>query len=265
MYICICICIYVCSFFLFLISKKIEVEYFFIVSINHILTIFVVYYYLIIIMNSTTIFRFKFSNEFIEQLTPFAKLHQYSDRHVYKEEWSRWVANNDELICNEGLRLKSIGYDGNIHDKMYRSGRYYFRNKTDKEVRTRRKYISLEHEIIVAMDNHISVNFHLHAFKPSSAYEQFCIEMCDLLTNELNRLIEDLTDGIRKEDIWSKFKKTYKNRYYLFQKNYSIHNVTEEGRRYLNDLDEHYSGENKIKIMDSDNTNTNTNTNTENK
>ena len=109
---------------------------------------------------NTPIFRFKFSNEFIEQLTPFAKLHQYSDRDVYKEEWARWVANNDELICNEGLRLKNIGYDGNIHHKMYKSGRYYFRNKTEKQIKTRRQYISLEHEIITTMDEHISINFH---------------------------------------------------------------------------------------------------------
>ena len=167
---------------------------------------------------NTPIFRFKFSNEFIEQLTPFAKLHQYSDRHVYKEEWTRWVANNDELICNEGLRLKHVGYDGNIHDKMYKSGRYYFRNKTNKDVQTRRKYISLEHEIIVAMDEHISANFHVvPKFKPSSGYEQFYLDCGTLLNNELDRLVDD----IRKEDIWSKFKKTYKNRYYLFQKNYS--------------------------------------------
>ena len=171
--------------------------------------------------NNSPIFRFKFSNEFIEQLTPFAKLHQYSDRHVYKEEWTRWVANNDELICNEGLRLKNIGYDGNIHAKMYKSGRYYFRNKTDKEVQTRRKYISLEHEIIVAMDEHISTNFQVvPTFKPLYGYEQFCINYSSLLTSELERLVEEFSDDIRKEDIWSKFKKTYKNRYYLFQKNY---------------------------------------------
>ena len=153
------------------------------------------------------IFRFKFSNEFIEQLTPFAKLHQYSDRHVYKEEWGRWVANNDELICNEGVRLKNIGYDGNIHDKMYKSGRYYFRNKTDKEVRTRRKYISLEHEVITTMDKHISTHFHNSTFKPSTAYEQFCNDSSGLLTDESNRLKEELQDEIHKEDIWSKFKK----------------------------------------------------------
>jgi hypothetical protein len=167
------------------------------------------------------IFRFKFSNEFIEHLTPFAKLHQYSDRHVYKEEWSKWLANNDELVSNESLRLKNIGYDGNIHDKMYKSGRYYFRNKTDKEIRSRRKYISLEHEIIVAMDEHISTNFHFPTFKPSSGYEQFSSDYSVLLNKEQKRLLEEFADdNLQKEGVWYKFKKTYKNRYFLFQKNY---------------------------------------------
>ena len=37
----------------------------------------------------TDIFRFKFTQEFIDQLTPFAKLYQYSDRITYTEKWDR--------------------------------------------------------------------------------------------------------------------------------------------------------------------------------
>ena len=201
---------------------------------------------------NTPIFRFKFSNEFIEQLTPFAKLHQYSDRDVYKEEWARWVANNDELICNEGLRLKNIGYDGNIHHKMYKSGRYYFRNKTEKQIKTRRQYISLEHEIITTMDEHISINFHSPTFKPSTAYEQFCNDSSDLLTDESNRLKEELQDEIHKEDIWSKFKKTYKNRYYLFQKNHGRRQDMTERE----DRNEEYIKYIETQLYDTKNTNT---------
>ena len=85
------------------------------------------------------IFRFKFSDEFIGQLTPFAKLHQHSDRNTYKEEWQRWVENNDEIILNETTRLTELGYNGNITDKMYKSGRYYFRNKKEQQPRKRRQ------------------------------------------------------------------------------------------------------------------------------
>jgi hypothetical protein len=183
------------------------------------------------ISTTNTIFRFKFSKNFIEHLLPFAKLHQYTDRHIYKEEWTRWVNNNDELIYNESIRLKNIGYDGDINNKMYKSGRYYFRNKTAKEVQPRRKYISLEHEIITAMDQHICTNFHLPHFKPSTSYEQFCLDSTELLKSESERLLQELQDEIHKDDIQDKFKKTYKNRYYLFQKNHI-------GRRDTIDLNE---------------------------
>ena len=174
------------------------------------------------IENNPVIFRFKFSDEFTSQLIPFSKLHQYDDRHMYKEEWTRWVTNNDELIGNETRRLKSLGYDGDIYGKMYKSGRYYFRNKTEQVVKTRRKYISLEHEILAAMDEHISINYHMPQFKPSNAYEQFCIEYKDTISNENERISEENHDGMTKEDILLKMKKTYKNRYYLFKQNQTI-------------------------------------------
>jgi len=138
---------------------------------------------------------------------------------MYKEEWTRWVTNNDGLIDTESRRLKSLGYDGDIHDKMYKSGRYYFRNKTEHTVKTRRKYISLEHEILGAMDEHISVNYHMPHFKPATAYDQFCIEYKDVIQSEVERISEENHDGMTKDDILLKMKKTYKNRYYLFKQN----------------------------------------------
>ena len=163
------------------------------------------------------IFRFKFSDEFANQLYPFAKLHQYDDRHTYKEEWTRWLTNNDELIDTEIRRLKGLGYDGDIISKMYKSGRYYFRNKTtSNDAKQRRKYISLEHNMIDAMDEHLNTNYYLPCFKPSIAYEQFCMEYENLVNDEKERLLqEELVD----EDIYSKLKKTYKNRYFLFKQN----------------------------------------------
>ena len=70
-------------------------------------------------------FRFKFSTTFIEHITSFAKLYQSVDRHTYKQEWIRWTTNNNELIETETHLLRDKGYNGNIMDKMYRSGRFY--------------------------------------------------------------------------------------------------------------------------------------------
>ena len=163
------------------------------------------------------IFRFKFSDEFTKQLYPFAKLHQYDDRHVYKEEWTRWLTNNSELIDTEITRLKGLGYDGDIVSKMYKSGRYYFRKKaSSSDAKKRRKYISLEHDMIDAMDEHINTNYYLPCFKPSIAYEQFCMEYENLVNAEKERLVQE---ELLAEDIYSKLKKTYKNRYFLFKQN----------------------------------------------
>jgi hypothetical protein len=163
------------------------------------------------------IFRFNFSDDFANQLYPFAKLHQYDDRHTYKEEWARWLTNNDELIDAEVTRLKGLGYDGDIIGKMYKSGRYYFRKKTSSnDIKTRRKYTSLCHDMIDAMDEHININYYLPCFKPSIAYEQFCMEYETLLNDETERLLQE---ELVHKDIYSKLKKTYKNRYFLFKQN----------------------------------------------
>jgi len=164
--------------------------------------------------NNNLIFRYKFSAEFVEQLLSFAKLHQYDNRHVYKEEWARWIDNNDTIVDTECTRLKNLGYDGNILDKMYKSSRYYFRNKTSYDTKTRRKYISIDPDIIYAIDEHINVNYYLPGYKPSIAYEQFCMEYESLLDEETERLLQE---NIINSDIQDKFKKTYKNRYYLFK------------------------------------------------
>jgi len=161
-----------------------------------------------------TIFRFKFSAEFNNQLLSFSKLHQHDDRITYKDNWTLWLQTNDQMIDEESRRLREQGYDGNIIDKMYKSGRYYYRKKTPKqEPKKRRKYIPIECDVIEQMDKHIADNADSLTFKPSSAFELFTNEFKDLIEEETNRLLEK---ELSKEDIKLKFKKTYKNRYFIF-------------------------------------------------
>jgi len=161
------------------------------------------------------IFRFKFTQEFIDQLTYFAKLYQYSDKITYKEHWDRWIENNDEMISRETTRLNEIGYTGNITDKMYKSGRYYFRNKKQQEPKQRRKYISIDQDLIEHINNHIQ---NCSENKPSNSYEQFCDIYSNQLQEEMNRLLEDEHLNLNKYMIREKFKKTFKNRYFLSNK-----------------------------------------------
>ena len=77
-------------------------------------------------------FRFEFSKQFIHELSRFSKVHQYDERHTYKKEWTAWKSDQAiaQIMEMERRRLEENGYAGNIEDKMFKSGRYYFRKKT---------------------------------------------------------------------------------------------------------------------------------------
>jgi hypothetical protein len=83
-------------------------------------------------MATTTTYRHEFSKTFIEALSKFSKVHQYDDRHTYKSEWTKWTQQENiaEAIELEKRRLTNNGYVGNIDDKMFKAGRYYFRKKS---------------------------------------------------------------------------------------------------------------------------------------
>jgi len=76
-------------------------------------------------------FRFEFNKDFIAELSRFSKVHQFDERRTYKEEWQKWKMNPeiDEVVTKEIRRLEECGYKGDIEDKMFKSGRYYFRKK----------------------------------------------------------------------------------------------------------------------------------------
>jgi hypothetical protein len=165
----------------------------------------------------TNIFRFKLSAEFYNQLVSFSKLHQHDDRITYKHNWDRWVHSNNNIIENESNRLTEQGYTGNIIDKMYKSGRYYYRTKKPtNEPKKRRKYIAIEPDLIENMDNHIKDNINSTTFKPSYAYDVFTKEYDSVILIEIDKLIEN---GLDIEQIKLKIKKTYKNRYFLHIQN----------------------------------------------
>jgi hypothetical protein len=170
-----------------------------------------------IISSKSIIFRFKLADSLIERINLFAKLYQYSDRVTYKEEWSRWIENNTETISQEKNRLAELGYTGNLTNKMYKSGRYYFRNKKENTPRKRRQYISIDKALIKMMDNYIAECS--RDIKPSICYLTFCEteSIYILIEKEITRLL--LVDGLRSKDlIKDKIKKTFKNRYFLITK-----------------------------------------------
>ena len=161
------------------------------------------------------VYRFKFTDKVTETITKFAKIHQFDDRHDYKEAWNEWLEENEDLVNDETKRLQELGYDKDVKDKMFKSGRYYFRKKTGNTTTPvkRRDYITIDHTIIIAMDKHIIENLNKDGYTPAKGYDMFCEENTDLLSREIVQLVK--TSAIDAKQLADKIKKTYKNRYFI--------------------------------------------------
>lgn len=161
------------------------------------------------------IFRYKFTESFMNELYIFSKVHQYDHRNDFKEAWNVWTEDNINIVSDEVKRLEELGYVGDILDKMFKSARYYFRKKTTekKAPQQRCDYVGVNRELLNKIDEHIKTNINNDDYKPSDAFDDFCKENIEVLKEEVKRLyIVGLRDHIV---IKNKIKKTYKNRYFI--------------------------------------------------
>jgi len=161
------------------------------------------------------IYRFKFTEDFMEELYKFSKIHQFDERKDFKESWKLWTEENQEIIDKETIRLTNLGYDGDVMNKMFKSARYYFRKKSTekKEPRQRRQYISVNRELLEAMDNHIKENIFNVDYQPKTGFVSFCKANEVLLKETITNILEQGVKDTRL--IEDKIKKTYKNRYFI--------------------------------------------------
>ena len=180
------------------------------------------------------VLRFEFSTALIEHVTAFAQMHQYDDRKTYKAAWTVWMANDEiAAIFNADVkRLTDLGYKGDVADKLYKSGRYYFRQKTygfpnlslqPEPMGVRgaliapRRYVLLSRELLSAMDDHIERGLRQQTdFTPAKGFAAFALGL-DVASyhSEIARLSEIMSTG---EAVGDKIKKTYKNRYFMLVK-----------------------------------------------
>ena len=167
-------------------------------------------------INTAQIFRFKFTEEFMVDLYKFAKIHQYDHRKDFKEAWTVWTEENEDLVLEETDRLHNLGYDGDILDKMFKSARYYFRKKSPvkAEPKQRRQYISVSHELLEAMDAHIRTNIGLKDYQPKTGFVNFYEANNTLILQTFRSFGQQNIKDV--EFIQTKLKKTYKNRYFMF-------------------------------------------------
>jgi hypothetical protein len=176
-------------------------------------------------------FRFIYSSVFIKELEYFSKIHQYDDRKTFKEEWLKWIEGDEinTLIENEINLAINQGYSGDIMDKMFKSARYYYRKKNNKQMddeydnkygEEEQNFSGLSKEMIRVMDKHIItiINKYIDetnmvsTVNPATAFDDFCITHVDEITKEIFKLKEKIV--LHVNDLNIKFKKSYKNRFY---------------------------------------------------
>ena len=119
------------------------------------------------------IFRYKFTEEFMQQIFEFSKIHQYDDRETFKEAWTDWLDENADVVSIETERLVNAGYLKDVSNKMFKSARYYFRKKPNvKNVpKERTSYIKIDGAMAANIEEHVRMNVRE---KPSAAYLNFC-------------------------------------------------------------------------------------------
>tara|TARA_B110000305_G_C19162906_1_gene503446 strand:+ start:108 stop:596 length:489 start_codon:yes stop_codon:yes gene_type:complete len=154
-------------------------------------------------------FRYKFSDHIIDIISEFSELHRYDDKEKFNEQWQTFIKFQSDEIQNEERRLLNNGYKGDVKDKMYKSARYYFKNKpvsdnnnTDDK-KKRKTYNTVGKDILDNMYEQIGENIKKNDFKPSIGFEDF-----KSMIENYNKLTSEDKD---------KYKKAYKNMYYRFK------------------------------------------------
>jgi hypothetical protein len=188
----------------------------------------------------------------IELMKAFTEVHRCDDRKTYKEAWTAWLAHDEiaAILKAEFERLTDLGYKGDVADKLFKSGRYYFRTReptvqcsslwphTPPSVAQRlgtqrlgttsrsalvptalpclgapRKYVLLNRDLLDVMDNHIACGLRRDdAYTPASGFADFHKLNAESYRSEVARLSELMPTG---EMVSDKLKKTYKNRYFM--------------------------------------------------
>ena len=148
----------------------------------------------------TTIYWFKLSNDISEMVTSFAKIHQFDDRKRTKKLFEDWCKDNNETINREVRRLTDIGYDGDVLDKMYKADVTISELKTRKKKGTKAKtcYISMNTEVLDAMDEHIKQNVDNNDYSPANGFDSFCKSNTNIWLQKLGVFVQKMKTSMQK-------------------------------------------------------------------
>ena len=156
---------------------------------------------------------FNYSDNFADLLANFATEHFEDKNKEFKAAWKMWTDIHSAEIEKETAKMKQEGYSGDVAEKMYFSARYYYRKKaireqtelnTPDEKTPRKKYESIDKQVLVQMNDQIVLQFQTNNKNttPSKAFAQYCDQY-----------------SIAEDD--AKIKKTYKNLYWRISKQVS--------------------------------------------
>lgn len=180
--------------------------------------------------------RHTYSDEVVERLSSFAKIHEYDERKVFKEAWQKWIEEPDikTLIGQEVSRLTSNGLTGDILERMYKSARYYYRKKggcEDEIVKPviRKEYEGLPRSVLRTIDDYIHGEINRSILESEyggnkqrpieiTAAKSF-LSFCKMHYHIISDMIpptDEKNTNMREElkKVTDKLKKTYKNRFY---------------------------------------------------
>ena len=170
-------------------------------------------------------FHHNFSESISERFAYFATLHRFDDRKTFKEAWQKWIQEEDVAadIQTEIQTLESNHYNGDILDKMFKSVRYYYRKKpiTPKAPATRKEYVALPASVLESMDKHIIETMLQHTDPHTTKCGISPAKAFDLYMKQPQQHQATTTDTNQQDqtiDV-AKYKKTYKNRFFIASKN----------------------------------------------
>ena len=184
-------------------------------------------------------YRYAFSKDVIDTLSEFSRIHRYDKLGDFKKHWDVLLHENCLLFSCEHNRLVNGGFKGNVIDALFKSSRFYYRklhlnkHNSTKPV-NKRRYMCLSTPFLHSVDKHIEQTISLKLsscndnssfishVNPAASYTDFCATHLTDIRREVDALIANIKDKndypLSSEDISFKFKKTYKNRFYVIQR-----------------------------------------------
>lgn len=168
---------------------------------------------------SQTTYRFKFNKELLDSIKEFSKLHSNDNCDDFLDAFHLWKRVNNEIISLEEKRILDLGFNGNIEEKIYKSARYYFKNKKNTSYKLNKQlktnYIPRNPVFFKMMETYINKN----PIKASLLYKEFINETDTNILSEINTEIVRLkTFELNQTECLQKIKKMFNNAYYKIKK-----------------------------------------------